>query len=310
MSQNWMFTCKRTEVIDCPWGEQIEHRITVREIRRIFKANDCHKWVVGIEEGADGYQHYQGRFCASRDDTFEWCKNHIGILHLEKAETWCDYECKEGHFIQYDDFTEQLKTRFGKPRAEQLRMMRELQKQSVREVDVWFDAKGCIGKSWLCNWAYETRQAWYIPPTLKSVQAMIQDTCSKMSKEKRPIVIIDIPRSWKWSDELYTAIEVIKDGLVDDPRYSAQTINIRGVKVLCLTNSMPKLDALSQDRWLVNGYYQGGPWKGTTRKKRAFIERERRELAKHEEEYRRVLAGEDPRTPPRLYAEGRGTRRG
>jgi len=62
-------------------------------------------------------------------------------------------------------------------------------------------------------------------------------------------VIIDIPRSWKWNEALYTAIETIKDGLVYDPRYSAKMRNIRGVKVLCMSNTMPRVSALSEDRW-------------------------------------------------------------
>jgi len=67
----------------------------------------------------------------------------------------------------------------------------------------------------------------------------------------RRYVVIDIPRTWKWSKDLYCAIETIKDGLIVDPRYSARPINIRGVKVLVLSNDRPSLDKLSVDRWVV-----------------------------------------------------------
>lgn len=84
-----------------------------------------------------------------------------------------------------------------------------------------------------------------------SAESMIKDVASKMSKDRRPIVVIDVPRATKWNSQLYEAIEVIKDGLIDDPRYSSNALNIKGVKVLVMCNTKPKLDKLSEDRWVI-----------------------------------------------------------
>lgn len=113
---------------------------------------------------------------------------------------------------------------------------------------VWVDTKGNVGKSWLCGALYERGLACIVPPTIDTVTKMMQWVASGYRGE--PYIVIDIPRSWKWSKELYTAVESIKDGLVYDTRYSAKMRNIRGVKVLCLTNETPKLDKLSVDRWV------------------------------------------------------------
>ena len=67
----------------------------------------------------------------------------------------------------------------------------------------------------------------------------------------RPYVIIDLPRTAKWTDELYYAIEKIKDGLLKDPRYQSKTVNIHGVKVMVMCNHEPNVSKLSADRWVL-----------------------------------------------------------
>lgn len=81
---------------------------------------------------------------------------------------------------------------------------------------------------------------------------MIQDIANDfICHGWRPIIAIDLPRTWKWTTDLYCAIERLKDGLLKDTRYNAKTIHIRGVKVLVTTNTFPKLDRLSEDRWII-----------------------------------------------------------
>ena len=252
---------------------ECEVKITTRTLMTLLEGCDTKKWQIGFEVGKNGYRHYQGRFICSRDDTFDYIGTLLPCMRLEKGEVWCNYESKTGYYISSEDFTETRKTRFGIPNDTQKKILKEVKRQTVREVDVWYDPKGNTGKSWLCNWAYETHQAWYIPPTLKSVQAIIQDCASKMQEERRPMIIIDIPRSWKWTDELYTAIETIKDGLIDDPRYSSTCINIRGVKVLVLTNYKAKVNALSIDRWVFNGKYASDGKTRNERKRDAYGDR-------------------------------------
>jgi len=253
---------------------------SVCKILQYIWKNDIKKWIIGAEEGRGGYKHWQIRMEA-RDDFFYfeevkipyidrrgivqctkdkvkagWIAQEIPEAHVEEcSDTW-DYETKEGRFIASWDTPEVRKLRFGKMRWHQECAVHLVELTNDREVVVWYDPNGNSGKSWLCGHLYETGKAYYLPPTLTSVQSMLQTMASlawedrKAGRPPRRYVIIDLPRSWKWSKELYCAIETIKDGLIMDPRYSARPIDIRGVKVLVLTNEEPKLDHLSSDRWI------------------------------------------------------------
>ena len=114
---------------------------------------------------------------------------------------------------------------------------------------VWYDQAGKQGKSWLVGHLWETGKACYVPPTMSTPKEIIQWVHSAYKGEG--LIVIDIPRTWSWSEPLYTVIETVKDGLVYDPRYSANMRNIRGVKVLVMSNDKPKVGKLSADRWVI-----------------------------------------------------------
>lgn len=243
------------------------------KLLKYINTNDIHKWVIGLEVGKSGYQHWQCRIKA-REDFCEWTKvkhpitgeqmsigtgwiqRNLPTAHVEECSDVWDYETKEGRYIASWDTMEIRRQRFGKPRWYQECALETLRRTNDREIVVWVDETGNVGKTWLNGFLFETQQAYYLPPYLTSIQSMIQTLASMVIEDRKagnppkPYVIIDIPRSWKWSTDLYVAIEAIKDGLILDPRYSARPINIRGIKVMVLTNTQPKMDKLSADRWV------------------------------------------------------------
>nr|WCR62193.1 MAG: replication associated protein [Smacoviridae sp.] len=233
----------------------IPRSVSKRALRIMTEMNDCKKWVIGKEVGKNGYEHWQVRIETSNDGFFDWVKQHIPTAHIEKAEHGVDesvYERKEGKYWGYSDRTEVLVQRFGRLRKPQEAIIEALESTNDREVVIWYDEGGNVGKSWLTGALWERGLAYYCPPTVDTVKGMVQWVAScYMDGGFRPYIIIDIPRSWKWSEQLYVAIESIKDGLVYDTRYHSRMINIRGVKVLVLTNTLPKLDKLSKDRWRI-----------------------------------------------------------
>lgn len=238
----------------------------------LFRDWNAKKWVLGLEQGSGGYRHWQARVrlsgAAERAFTgifnevvvvkfFDWMKQHYPRAHIEEAndEEW-EYERKEGRYLTSEDTPEIIRMRYGKLRDHQRRFLNLVNTQNDRQVDVLVDPKGSWGKSWLVGHMYETGQGFWVPPTTDSVNTMIKDIASGYRGEK--YILIDIPRSWKWSDQLYTAIEMLKDGIVYDTRYASKRRNIRGVKVVCFTNVMPKITALSLDRWRIT---EAGPKK-------------------------------------------------
>lgn len=249
MSQTWMITAPRRSKED-QWG--IEHPTSKKEIRMILDLFDIKHFTIGIEEGKDGYQHYQMRVTVSGDDFFERVHDLEPQWHLEKAESRSDeYERKEGRFWSSEDTEEITRQRFGKLTIGQEIVMGTLDRNNDRQITVWVTIKGGYGKSWLAGHLWETGKA-HVCQSQDTVKGMIQDIASEFIKHGwRPYVVIDIPRTWKWTDDLCCAIERIKDGLIKDTRYEAKTINIRGVKILILTNETPKLHKLSEDRWVI-----------------------------------------------------------
>lgn len=242
MVQAWMITAPR-------------ERVSKRAIRIMLEKNDCKKWIVGKETGDGGYEHWQIRVESSNKDFFKWCKIYLPAAHVEQASQGvdeCRYETKEGRYWTYEDRGPVLQQRFGELRNAQKRALQALRDTNDREVLIWYDEGGNVGKSWLTGALWERGLAYYVPPTIDTVKGMVQWVAScYQDGGYRPFLIIDIPRSWKWSDQLYVAIESIKDGLVYDTRYHSKLKNIRGVKVMVLTNTRPKLDKLSADRWRI-----------------------------------------------------------
>ena len=217
--------------------------------------NDCKKWIIAKEKGKGGYEHWQIRVETSNDTFFDWVKIHIPQAHIEQStQDWTDeYERKEGKFWKFDDTKEVLIQRFGKLRGTQKRVIKAVDATNDREVVIWYDQVGEIGKSWLIGHLWETGKA-HVVQSQDTVKGMVQDIASDyINHGWRPYIVIDLPRTWKWTTDLYCAIERIKDGLIKDTRYGVKTINIRGVKILVCANALPKLDKLSKDRWVILG---------------------------------------------------------
>lgn len=226
--------------------------LSKKKILKFFEINDIHKWIIGRETGAGGYEHYQIRFQGS-DEIFETFKDWFKKGHIEKAnEQWSwNYESKEGNYLRSDDDRRTLRQRRGRFTTTQ-RVITELAKGSDdRQIIVWHTDSGNKGKSWYTSALWERRLAHIILPS-NTAKGLIQDVASEVIENgKRPFIVIDIPRTWKWTDELYFAIEKIKDGLVKDTRYHSRTINLGKVAVIIMCNSYPKVGKLSADRWVI-----------------------------------------------------------
>lgn len=184
------------------------------------------------------------------DQFFDWSLTVTGgKVHVEESKAWSEYEKKEGCYLTSEDTPRIWLQRFGTPRWYQKAVIEAVRNTGDREIVVWYDPKGNLGKSWVCSHLYETGQAKVLNP-MGTARALVQDVCSMYINGGPEILVINIPRTWKWTDDLLVAIETIKDGLLSDPRYSNTTIN-RDLKILVTTNEMPKFDKLSADRWEV-----------------------------------------------------------
>lgn len=215
--------------------------------RIIIEKYDIHTGTIACERGKSGYDHWQQRVRVSDSNAtgFFTQLSELGT-HIERTDGDSDYERKSGKFIQIGESAEVRHIRFGILCTWQKMCLDIVQRQGVRTVSVVVDSHGGIGKSYLANYLYEHERALYICPLSKNIQ---QDVASAWNGER--IIVIDIPRSYKWTQELCCGLEMIKDGLVADCRYNYKVRNVRGTKVLVLTNYEPNRAWLSEDRWQI-----------------------------------------------------------
>lgn len=230
--------------------EKIEVKVHKRMIQEMLWANDAKKWIVAMETGRNGYEHWQIRVQVSNDSFFDWVHEMIPWAHVEEAEDRWTYERKEGCYWCSWDTPEIRQERFGQPQGWQRRALKRARTQSVREVDIWYDPVGSRGKSWLAGHLMETGEGLLVPRDW--------GTASEISNflyhnyDGQPYVIIDIPRDKKVPDDFYTVVEMVKDGFVGSVKWEGGIRNIRGVKVIVFTNHKLDPKRLSQDRWRFN----------------------------------------------------------
>lgn len=224
---------------------------------------DVHRFIIGTETGLKGYQHWQVRIkirnlTEDEKKDYKFLKTNFGeSAHIELcSDTW-HYERKDGIYYDEGDFNlariGRLQTRMGDYLQWQETYLKLVSTQNDRQIDVAYDPQGNKGKSWLVSALFERGQAHYVPPYCTSIEKIVQTIASLYLKQGwRDYIIIDIPRAYKWSEQIYTAIESIKDGVIMETRYEAQPINIKGVKIIIMCNDAPKVNKLSADRWRIS----------------------------------------------------------
>lgn len=229
----------------------IPRSVPKKALRIMIEANDCKRWIIAKETGHGGYDHWQIRLQTSNDSFFEWCKLHIPTAHVEEAQNKWEYEKKEGKYWASWDTTDVRKQRFGKPQAWQRTALERLRTQNDRQVDVWYDPIGNRGKSWLAGHLFETGQACVVPRDWTNPSEITNYLVHNYQDEG--IIVIDIPRETGIPKGFYATVEMIKDGLIGTTKWEGKMRNIRGVKIMIMTNHMMDLKKLSKDRWRLNG---------------------------------------------------------
>lgn len=197
--------------------------------------------------GRNGYRHYQIRLVSDRHDFFEWCKIMLPVAHVEEASTERDdYERKSGNVLSSNDTPEIRQVRFGTLRPAQKEIIEKVEKQNDRQISIFYDPTGNHGKSWFTIHLWEKRDCFVVPRSDATAGKLSAFICSSYRWER--FIIIDLPRASTADAGLYECLEDTKDGLVFDHRWQGKTRNIRGAKLIVLTNSPINPDLLSWDR--------------------------------------------------------------
>lgn len=224
-------------------------------------------YVFQLEEGASGYRHWQGRLrlikkkrkpAALKLFPKGLAPNYFEPTLVSEFETGdAFYQMKadtriSGPYTDQDPpppaITKQMKlfdTWGLLPWQEDLKQ--QVSTFCLRSIDLVYDASGNAGKSLFTEHMELQGHSEEVPPF-----RLMEDIFAWVAS--RPIAktyIIDMPRGMK-KDKLgdfYSGIEVIKNGVAYDKRYSAKKIRFDRPRVIVFTNTLPCLQLLSADRW-------------------------------------------------------------
>ena len=123
------------------------------------------------------------------------------------------------------------------------------QKFDMRHIHLIYDSVGNIGKSLFGEFMEYYDFAEEIPP-----YRMMDDIFAWVAT--RPIkkcYFVDMPRGMKKDrlGDFYSGIEIIKNGVAYDKRYSAKKIRFSRPQIFIFTNTLPSLELMSRDRWVI-----------------------------------------------------------
>ena len=226
------------------------------------------KWVFQLEKGKEnGYLHYQGRMSlwkikrgpelaklieGMNKPLFNYFRPTTSSEHKKEAFYCMKEDSKvEGPWKESDVIVKETKQLSNFLKLE----LRGYQKEILnwgnlfdeRAIDLLYCPVGNIGKSIFAEYLEFIGMAEEIPP-FRLMDDIFQWVCTR---PKKKMYLVDMPRGMK-KDKLgdfYAGIEVIKNGVCYDKRYTAKKERFDRPRVVIFTNTLPVLELMSLDRW-------------------------------------------------------------
>lgn len=131
----------------------------------------------------------------------------------------------------------------------QAQMKEIISEFTMRDINLVYDMNGNMGKSLFLEYLEYHKLAEEVPP-FRLMDDIFQWVYSCPGK---PCYVFDMPRGMK-KDKLgdfYSGIEVIKNGVAYDKRYTAKKIRFNRPNIFVFTNTLPEWSLMSKDRWKV-----------------------------------------------------------
>lgn len=220
----------------------------------------CKKYVFQLEEGKEGYKHYQGRISLITKKR---------INQMIKFQPWTNH----AHFTitsargaQDVEYVTKVESRIAGPWHGPMKqifipshikdiVLRPWQESLInlcniyekRKIYVIIDYVGNIGKSTLCTYMRCHGLGRIIPPMNEAKDIMRMVCNMKISNT----YLIDMPKALPKIklNQLYSAIESVKSGYAYDDRYRFKEKIFNIPNIVVFTNVRPDRGLLSNDRW-------------------------------------------------------------
>lgn len=242
-----------------------------KDLLTSFFNEHCKQWVYQLERGdTTGYEHYQCRVNLKekirKTGLFKILTGIGLVIHTDAIRPTSD-GCKSG--TNFFNYCSKEHTRIDgpwssndAPPTRQMELFQDwglrpwqhdLENRStqfcLRTIDLIYDVDGNNGKSLFSEYLEMKGIAEEVPP-YRMMDNIFEWVCSRPIKK---CYIFDMPRGMK-KDKLadfYSGIEVIKNGVAYDKRYSAKKIRFDRPRVFVFTNTLPEFNLMSKDRWKV-----------------------------------------------------------
>jgi len=282
-----MSTEKNTSHPLCVWDFRYNAETFTDETElRHLLSGIAKKYVFQLEQGDSGYRHYQGRLSLikkrRRQEKHLLLKlfkdtppNYIEpTVNVEFHTGESFYQVKEdtrlnGPWTDRDEIKVKTRQLTNFIENEMYQWQKEIFQMcrvyDGRKIDLIYDPNGNIGKSIMSEYLEYEGLAEEIPP-FRLMDDIFQWVATRPIKKS---YIVDMPRGMK-KDKLgdfYSGLEVIKNGVAYDKRYTAKKIRFDRPRVFVFTNTLPVFKLMSIDRWNVwevNPQFELTPYKPIT----------------------------------------------
>lgn len=168
--------------------------------------------------------------------------------YVMKADTRVEGPFNDKDFEVPPPLTRQLRTFMGHDMWPwQTQVLQLVQQSDDRSIKIIYDEFGNAGKSIFCEFLEYQGLAYEVPSFRESEDIM---QCV-MSQKPKKAYIIDMPRGMK-KDKLasfYSGLEMLKNGVAYDKRYSFKKMRFDRPQIIVFTNSWPDWSLMSRDRW-------------------------------------------------------------
>ena len=238
--------------------------LTTDELKDKLKSI-CKKWGFQREiSNNTEYDHYQGRVSlkekkrlttlCKENPGFHWSitSNYINndnfYDYVEKEDTRIEGPYKDTDIPKLETYQLKIFNKFELYPWQQ-HITTNIDKFEMRNINLIYDETGNSGKSLFCEYLEYNFDVEEVPP-FRLMDDIFQWVCGCPGKK---IYIFDMPRGMK-KDKLgdfYSGIEIIKNGVAYDKRYTRKKIRFDRPQIYVFTNTLPEMSLMSADRWNV-----------------------------------------------------------
>lgn len=222
------------------------------ELNSLILSFKNYQYIIGKEVGDNGTPHLQGYIESKNQITFERMKKILPRAHIEQAIASKDdnikYCSKENDFITNFKIKKEFEMVEMEPitlRGWQIDALKMI-KPCKRTIHWIYDIKGNTGKSTFCRYILEEyKDVIYFSGGRESdiaYQVIESGFNPKMC-------LFDFTRNTDKQSISYSALETLKNGMVNTPKYKGGFKIFPNPHIVVCANFAPKLDALSADRW-------------------------------------------------------------